>query len=257
MSEETGLVSADVVAGNDTVISDLNLVRDDLKGLRQDAQTAGETINGDTLPVACFFDNSDDEWYACDANVQTKLNFKGFAITNGTDGNAITIQFHGIVGGFTGLTKGAPQYVQDDKTIGSAIGTYEVRVGIALSTTEILIDKGSFEFMGTASINAGSGSAPETSVQDTITMPTDARFAIISANVTTKDNVTILENMTHDLTISRKGKTSATGKGKGSAFITISASLSGNTITITGSGSSRDASSGDSYKVTGTAYYYR
>ncbi|MCK4609459.1 MAG: hypothetical protein KAT71_08250 [Gammaproteobacteria bacterium] len=110
-----------------------------------DEQTAGETINGATLPVACYIDNTDDEWYACDGNDTAKLAFRGFATTNAIDAGAITIQFSGIVAGFTGLTKGAPYYVQDDKTIGTSVGTYEMRVGIAVSTTEILIEKNQAE----------------------------------------------------------------------------------------------------------------
>lgn len=132
--------SVAVVAGNDILIADLNSVRTDLIQTLQDAQVAGETINGATLPVASFLQESDGEWYACDANDNTKLNFGGFAITNGVDAGAITIQISGIVAGFTSLTLGARYYVQDDKTIGTAVGTITIFVGTALSTTEILIN---------------------------------------------------------------------------------------------------------------------
>ncbi len=100
---------------------------------------AGETINGATLPVAIFVNDSDDEVYACDGNDTTKLNFDGFAISNSTDGNPISIQNNGIVRGFSGLDIGKKYYVQDDKTIGTTVGTYVVVVGIAVSTTELLI----------------------------------------------------------------------------------------------------------------------
>ena len=102
---------------------------------------AGATINGATLPVAVYQNTSDNEFYNCDANDITKLNFVGFAISNSTDGNSIDIQFEGIVKGFTGLSEGVKYYVQDDGTIGTSIGTYAILVGIAISATELLIQK--------------------------------------------------------------------------------------------------------------------
>jgi len=101
--------------------------------------TAGETINGATLPVALYIKDADGEVYACDADDANALEFIGFAVSNSTDGNPITVQTKGIVSGFTGLDAGKKYYIQDDKTIGTSIGTYEVLVGIAISTTQILI----------------------------------------------------------------------------------------------------------------------
>ena len=103
---------------------------------------AGETIDGATLPVAVYIDDTTNEVYACDGNDQDKLEFIGFAISNSTDGNPIQIQNNGIVAGFTGLDIGKKYYVQDDQTIGTTIGTTEVEVGIAISATQILITKG-------------------------------------------------------------------------------------------------------------------
>lgn len=102
---------------------------------------AGETINGATLPVAVYQNATDNEIYACDGNDTAKLNFLGFAISNGTDGNPITVRTNGIVNGFIGLVEGSYYYVQDDKTIGISKGTYEIQVGIAISETELLIEK--------------------------------------------------------------------------------------------------------------------
>ncbi len=100
---------------------------------------AGETINGLTLPVPCFQLEADSEWYGCDANDLTKLDFGGFAISNGTNGNPIQIQTSGVVSGFSSLTSGRYYYVQDDGTIGLNKGTYEILVGRAVSTTQIKI----------------------------------------------------------------------------------------------------------------------
>ena len=103
--------------------------------------TAGETINGATLPVAVYMDDTDNEVKACDGNDTDKIDFLGFAISNSTDGNSITIQHHGVVGGFSGLDTGKRYYVQDDKTIGTSEGTYPIFVGIAVSATQIRIMK--------------------------------------------------------------------------------------------------------------------
>lgn len=121
--------------------------------------TAGETINGSTTPVPVYQNKTDFEFYACDANDTGKLKFLGFGITNGTDGNSMTVQFSGIVTGFTGLTRGEKYYVQDTTgTIGTSIGTYEVLVGVAISTTELLIQKGQRRAAGSADISATTAS---------------------------------------------------------------------------------------------------
>lgn len=245
MAEDTGLTSSDVVAGDDILASQYNLLRDDILLMRQDAQTAGETINGATLPVACFLDNSDDEWYACDANVQTKLEFKGFAITNGTDGNAITIQFHGVVGGFTGLTKGAVYYVQDDQTIGTSIGTYEVRVGIAMSATEILIDKGHSEYMGSDTFSTSEGSPT-----DNMTIPAGAKMAIVKLS----QNNGISTEYDYFFTIFKTGFNDT-----GTVFVYESSPSSGYTHRVQWN-ATLDFTQGETtatHTMTGTAYFYR
>jgi hypothetical protein len=117
--------------------------------------TAGETINGGTLPVPVYQNKTDNELYACDADDNTKYKFIGFATTNGTDGNPITLQTNGIVGGFTGLDEGEKYYVQDTAgTIGTTTGTQEILVGVAISQTEIIIQKGRRYNSGTGSFSA-------------------------------------------------------------------------------------------------------
>ena len=113
----------------------------DAGGFRDD-KNAGETINGGTLPVPVYQNTSDNEFYKCDADVSTKLEFVGFVISNSTDGNPIDFQSDGIVRGFSGLTEGARYYVQDVAgTIGTTKGTYAILVGIAISETELIIIK--------------------------------------------------------------------------------------------------------------------
>jgi len=117
---------------------------DPILGLRININ-AGETINGATLPVAIYQNASDNEIYACDGDDKTKLEFIGFAVSNSTDGNPIQVVTNGIVSGFTGLAEGTLYYVQDDKTIGMAKGSWEVLVGRAVSETQLLIIKERFE----------------------------------------------------------------------------------------------------------------
>lgn len=127
---------------------------------------AGATINGATLPVPVYQKVSDGELYACDANDTAALAYIGFAISNSTDGNAISFQSTGIVTGFSGLTPGERYYVQDAVgTIGTTPGTREILVGKALSATKLLIMHGKHRINGSLSFSdAGSSGA----VQDTV-----------------------------------------------------------------------------------------
>jgi len=162
-------IPASKTAGEELAATEVNKLRD--IGYVVDLD-AGETINGATLPVAIYIDDTTNEVYACDGNDQAKLEFIGFAISNSTDGNPIQIQRNGIVAGFTGLDIGKKYYVQDDQTIGTSIGTYEVLVGVAISATQILIMMGDFEYMGSVSITTNDDSV----------IPDGARFAIIKAS---------------------------------------------------------------------------
>lgn len=116
--------------------------------------TAGEAINGATLPVAVYQYSSDNEIYACDGNDLTKMNFIGFAISNSTDGNPIQVQFDGVVSGFTGLSEGLKYYAKDDKTIGTTVGTYQVTVGRAISETQLVIIRELKATSGVATLSA-------------------------------------------------------------------------------------------------------
>lgn len=121
----------------------------------QKSMTAGETINGATLPVPVYQNRSDNEVYACDGNDSARTDFLGFATSNSTDGNAIYVQTSGVVSGFSGLAEGEKYYIQDAiGTIGVTPGTYPVLVGVAISTTELLIQKGTRRAAGTLSIGA-------------------------------------------------------------------------------------------------------
>lgn len=122
--------------------------------------TAGATINGATLPVPVYQNKTDNEFYACDANDATKYKFLGFAISNSTDGVAISVQFSGVVSGFSALDEGEKYYVQDTVgTIGTTPGTQEILVGVAISQTELFIQKGRRFASGAATFSSTTTSA--------------------------------------------------------------------------------------------------
>lgn len=122
--------------------------------------TAGATINGATLPVPVYQNKTDNEFYACDGNDTAAMKFAGFAVSNGTDGAAMNVQFSGLVSGFTGLDEGEKYYLSDTVgTIQNTIGTNEVLVGVAISTTELLIQKGRRQARGTVSSGTATGSS--------------------------------------------------------------------------------------------------
>lgn len=110
---------------------------------RNRTMKAGETISGATTPVPVFQNKTDNEYYICDGNDTAKMKFLGFALTNANNGEDIEVQFSGIVSGFTGLSEGEKYYLSDTAgAISTTIGTYEVLVGIAISETQLLIQKG-------------------------------------------------------------------------------------------------------------------
>jgi hypothetical protein len=218
----------------------------------RDSLNGGETISGATTPQACYIDETDGELYACDGNDIDKIRFDGFVISDTTDGNPAEFQGSGIVRGFSGLTIGSKYYLQDDGTIGTSIGTYEVLVGIATSETELLIEKGSFQFIGSESFNDNSPSSGNPAVS-TFTIPDLARFVIINL-LYTRNISSTKEIARGEMTLSVKGKTSGSlrnGFSYGSNTLSTSASISGDTLTITtqNNGSTRANN-------TGTVYFY-
>lgn len=143
-NEKAALVGFGTPSSSNTFVTKSKFVKSGL---------AGATINGATLPVPVYQNKTDNEFYACDANDTNAMKYIGFAITNGVDGGSIDVQTNGIVSGFTGLSEGEKYYVQDTAgTIGTTIGTYEILVGIAISETELLIQKGRRHFKGGGSV---------------------------------------------------------------------------------------------------------
>lgn len=103
--------------------------------------TSGEAISGATLPVPVYASTTNSKYYKSDANVDSKFNVIGFAISNTSGENeVIKIQTGGVVTGFSGLSTGMQYYLSDTVgTISTTTGTYTSKVGVAISTTTLLI----------------------------------------------------------------------------------------------------------------------
>ena len=233
-------IEASVLNSQGEEINKNGAVKDDIDG--------GETISGATTPQASFIKEADGELYACDANDTARLRFDGFVISDTTDGNPADFRGSGIVAGFSGLTPGAKYYVQDDKTIGTSVGTYEILVGIAISATELLIMHGSGEYIGNEafldSIDGGVGGDPS----DTVTMPANAKTCVIDFQTLSHTN-----ELDVQLILKRTGASTVVVKQyNGSTKATISATLSTNTITLTVTGYSTVLIR----TIAGTVYYY-
>jgi len=76
-----------------------------------------------------------------DASYASRANsFIGFAASAISEGSAGTVYVGGVIGGFTGLTVGSQYYLSNTTgTISTSAGTTSRKVGIAVSTTELLI----------------------------------------------------------------------------------------------------------------------
>ena len=127
--------------------SDEKVYDDDLNQISKNANDGGgfrdaiEAAESITAFRPVFLDDTANQWKYCDANDATRLNFDGFALEAGSANAAMAVQLSGIVRGLSSLDIGKKYYVQDDGTIGTTPGTYVIKVGVAISATELLIDK--------------------------------------------------------------------------------------------------------------------
>ena len=118
--------------------------------------TAGTPISA--TPQAVYI-STDGKVYDSKAGTPSTANFNGFALdVAGGSGSPISVQIHGVVSGFSGLSIGEQYYVQSNGTIGTPQGTFTVPVGVAVSATQILIQsKGNRMFHGTGTVPGATG----------------------------------------------------------------------------------------------------
>ena len=167
--------------------------------------TGGETIDTSSTPQAVYLKAADGKVYQCDANAgyEETYNFVGFLVEDTSDGNDAIVQTHGVVSGFSGLTAGSIYYLSNTAgVISTTPGTYKKQVGLAISTTELLIQTVEhWEYIGTASANSITSSGSISNV------PTQCRFvvAVIETTDAANDSAKFIE-----IVLDRYGKT--TGK---------------------------------------------
>jgi len=239
------------VLQRDSTLSDTNYYEADSKanGSYGNFDTKTYTTSWGDTTSQLYFDITATgydgfSYYKADGNDLHLNLFLGFVNATVAIGDTVTLIANGIVSGFTGLTTGAKYYVQDTAgTIGTTNGTYDILVGIAISTTQLVILQGSMQYLGSSSLSgAASGS--------TITVPALAKYIMINASVSS--------DLTHagNIFLAKVGKTSGSAEGlhdyAGSyKTLSVSASWSGLTLTMT------CASGGSAPTLSCTAYFYR
>lgn len=177
------------------------------------------------------------------ANDLETLDFIGISSETKTAGSTMEYKDSGIISGFTGLTPGAVYYLSDTPgAISTTAGTYERKVGRAISTTELLIERGSFEFIGSANDQS-----------DVITVPDGARFAIVTiqdggggAGYVNRHEVFLVADGRLTATI----RNAPTESAEWYSSMTATWDVGAKTITISGGGSNDNV-------VSGTAYFYK
>lgn len=116
-------------------------------------RTLGEAIDGSaTVPLAVCIKPSDGLIYKAKGNDTTLIQAYGFVNTINLISTVPAVITSGVVGGFTGLTKGQMYYVTDTAGLISATPstTCQIPVGKAISATEILVNFGKKRFFGTS-----------------------------------------------------------------------------------------------------------
>lgn len=141
------------------------------------------TLTGATTPQPVFIATSTNSLVLSSTNATT-TDFIGFALQNATNGSTSTVQVEGIVPGFSGLTRGSEYYVTATGTIGTARVAGSLFVGYALSTTEILINKGSnaqWQYLGSVSFLTSSAGVTSCVANATSTTMATKYIAKVSA----------------------------------------------------------------------------
>jgi len=113
----------------DTRFGSLSLIQP----LDQEFTASGAISTRD--PVAI---NSDGTVSSISSSV-SNLNYIGFALSSVSDGASINIRVHGELTGFTGLTSGDSIFVRTDGSLSQSFTGTSLKVGTALSTTEVLL----------------------------------------------------------------------------------------------------------------------
>lgn len=223
-------------------------------GTNSVALTASTTITGGATPQPVYVASSTNPnaggVLLADGNDINAVDFIGFAVSNATAGQTVYVQKDGVVNGFTGLTKGATYYVQDAVgTIGTSTGTYEIKVGVAVSSTELLVQRGYDEYIGSAAFDSGNHTTE--SAVSTTTIPVNAKKVVVELGYRSfSSHISYTQFVVY-----RHGVTSGNAKEyhatTGDAYNLTSYTWSGNDLVITTPIISTSAQN------SGTVYFYK
>ena len=162
--------------------------------------TAGEAIDASTTPQVVYVKNSDGKIYKTDSDAdESAFSYVGFVggAQNLSINDAAIVTYSGILGGFSGLTIGAEQYISG--TAGSTTESIPANnrgrvIGIAISATEILIFNESLR-VASGSTAVGSGAATTTNA---ITIGFRVRFFLSFSKGSGSSEVSAFTGMWHD-----------------------------------------------------------
>lgn len=213
--------------------------------------TAGEAMTGLTSPQPVMFATTSARVFLSDANVASTTGFLGFVVNSPAVAGTAYVQTDGIVDGFSALTAGSEYYVQDAVgTIGTSVGTNEIYVGRAISTTQILIDTSREN-----QYNGTSGSIDLTTNSTVVSVPLFTREIIVRFSDMAFNSGGLLLQSSGTVTLRKNGITSAaftdcTAGAPCTAYTTdLSWGVSTHALTV----DPTDAITGG----TAQAYYYR
>lgn len=211
--------------------------------------TAGQALTGLAIPQPVSLATTTANVFITDGDVASTTNFIGFAVNSVAANSNAYVQTEGVVGGFSALTAGSRYYVSDTAgTLSTTVGTFEVYVGTAISTTQILIDHGTTaatQYVGSSAISVSSGTTG-------YSQPAFARSAIVAFAVTNSDktfgdsgNMPISKIGQTGLSINSQGSTA----GRGCVY---TLTWTGTAVTVTETTETTATCS-----IAGTIYWYR
>ena len=121
--------------------------------------TASTTFTGASSPQAAFITASGTASTTSTTATSTTA-FSGFAVSSASVGGVVKIQTDGVVSNFSGLIKGERYFTSTNGNIVTYSNVINsVPVGTAISTTELLIDRGSRIYQHTETGLVDSGNA--------------------------------------------------------------------------------------------------
>lgn len=113
----------------------------DLSGVGGGGDTI-QVVLGETITTGNAVCISSSGFMKADKDDPDKAKVVGFATASGNAGNSVSIRVSAQQGGFTGLTAGSPIFLDTAGDITQIVPTsgFAVRLGVALSATDILVE---------------------------------------------------------------------------------------------------------------------